>query len=315
MTMEIDRVVIAEAADRLAPYVRRTPVLEVAAPDFGVRGRLLFKMEMLQRSGTFKVRGAFNLVLEHLEGDRAAEPLVAASGGNFAFALGYAASALGAHAHLFVPSTSPAAKVENVRSTGAEITIIDGFYADALEASRAYVAENGGRLAHAYDQVPVVVGAGTCGLEIDEQILDVDTVLVPVGGGGLIAGIAFALQDDAAVVGVETEKTPTLYEARRRGGPVDVEVGGVAVSSLGSKRLGDIAWEASQRWIDDALLVTDDAVVEAQRTIWSKARIMVEPGGAVGVAALISGAYRPRDDEVVVVVLSGANLDPVSIFN
>ena len=312
--MEISRDSIGVAAKRLASYIRRTPVVEVNAEDFGLNGRLLFKLEMLQRTGSFKVRGAFNLVLAHVHGDSPSEPVVAASGGNFAFALGYAASRLRAQAHLFVPSTSPPAKINNVRSTGAKVTVIDGFYGDALEASRQFVATNGGLLAHAYDQDKVVEGAGTCGLEIQEQVPDADTVVVSVGGGGLIAGIALAVQDDARIVGVETELTPTLFEARRQGGPVDVEVGGIAVSSLGSKRLGNIAWEASQKWIDDSILVTDDAVLEAQRRLWSQSRIMVEPGAAAGTAALLSGVYRPGKDETVVVVLSGANLDPASIF-
>lgn len=312
--MEISRDSIATAANRLSSYIRRTPVIEVDSADFGVAGRLLFKLEMLQRTGSFKVRGAFNLILAHVHGESPSEPVVAASGGNFAYALGYAASRLRARAHLFVPSTSPAAKINNVRSTGAEVTVVEGFYDDALEASRECVATHGGLLAHAYDLDKVVEGAGTCGLEIRAQVPDADTVLVSVGGGGLIAGIALDLQDDARVIGVETELTPTLYEARRQGGPVDVEVGGIAVSSLGSKRLGDIAWEASEKWIDDSLLVTDDAILDAQRRLWSAARIMVEPGAAAGTAALLSGVYEPQRDETVVVVLSGANLDPASIF-
>ncbi len=201
---------------------------------------------MLQRTGSFKVRGAFNLVLAHVHGDSPSDPVVAASGGNFAFALGYAASRLRAKAHLFVPSTSPSAKIDNVRSTGAEVTVIDGFYGDALEASRQFVAANGGLLAHAYDQDKVVEGAGTCGLEIQR------TSSRRRHGGGL--GRRWRADSRNCtrgpgrrrIVGVETELTPTLFEARRQGGPVDVEVGGIAVSSLGSKRFGNIAWEVSR---------------------------------------------------------------------
>jgi threonine dehydratase len=307
--MDLTRDSIETAQKRIASYIRQTPVLEVDPAPFGVDCRLIFKLEFLQVTGTFKARGAFNLLLSN-----DAEPVIAASGGNFAFAIGHASATLGRRAHLFVPSTSPAAKIDRVRATGAEVTVIDGFYADALDASRSYAAKNGGLLAHAYDQTEVVEGAGSCGLEILGQAPAVNTVLVPVGGGGLIGGIAAAIQDSAGIVGVETVLTPTLHAARQSGGPIDVDVGGVAVSSLGSKTLGDIAWEVSQLWIDDSLLVSDEAVVEAQRRLWSAARIMAEPGAAVGVAALLSGVYQPGHDETVVVVLSGANLDPTSIL-
>ena len=240
--------------------------------------------------------------------------MVAASGGNFALAIGHAATSLGLKAHLFVPGTSPLAKIDRVRATGAQVSVIDGFYGDALDASRSHVATNGGLFAHAYDQTEVVEGAGTCGLEILADVPEVDTVLVPVGGGGLIGGIAAAIEGRAKVIGVETELTPTFHAARAAGEPVDVEVGGLAVSSLGSKRLGDLVWELQKKWIDDSLLVTDDAVLNAQRQLWATARIIVEPGAAVGMAALLAGVYQPRSDETVVVVLSGANLDPASIL-
>jgi len=310
--MAITRESIEESAARIAPYIRRTPVIAVDSSDFGLTCRLILKLEMLQRTGTFKFRGAINLMLESQDSD---EPIVAASGGNFAFAIGHAAAILGKKAHLFVPATSPAAKIDRVRATKAEVTVIEGFYADALEASRKHVANNGGLLAHAYDQVEVVDGAGTCGLEILAQVPDADTVLVPVGGGGLIAGIAAAIQDDAKIIAIETEQTPTLYASRAAGKIVDVDVGGVAVSSLGSKRLGDIAWEITQRYVNDSLLVNDDSVREAQSAHWSTTRLIVEPGAAVGMASLLSGVYLPRSDETVVVLLSGANVDPASVVS
>ncbi|MGI8518651.1 MAG: threonine/serine dehydratase [Acidimicrobiia bacterium] len=310
--MAITRESIEGTAARIAPYIRHTPVIAVDSSDFGLTCRLILKLEMLQRTGTFKFRGAINLMLES---QNSVEPIVAASGGNFAFAVGQAAATLGRKAHLFVPATSPAAKIDRVRATKAEVTVIEGFYADALEASRQHVANNGGLLAHAYDQIEVVEGAGTCGLEILAQVPEVDTVLVPVGGGGLIAGIAAALQGDANVIAIETDQTPTLYASRTAGGIVDVEVGGVAVSSLGSKRLGDIAWQITQRYVDDSILVSDDAVRQAQNALWSIARLIVEPGGSVGMASLLSGVYQPRKDETVVVVLSGANVDPASVVN
>lgn len=309
--MDIDEKSIQAASARIDPYVRRTPVLEVNSRDLGLDCRLFLKLEMLQVTGTFKIRGAYNLLLSQ---ERASESVVAASGGNFAFAIGHAAASLDLRAHLFVPATSPPAKVDRVRATGAEVSVIEGFYADALDASRDHVTRSGGLLAHAYDLIEVVEGAGTCGLEILSQVPDVDTVLVPVGGGGLIAGIAAAITDHAAVIGIETERTPTLHAARKHGGPVDVDVGGLAVSSLGSKRLGDIAWGIQERWVRDSLLVSDEAVLEAQRLLWSSARIMVEPGAAVGMAALLSGVYQPSSHETVTLVLSGANLDPASIL-
>ncbi len=307
--MEITREVIETAATRIVPYVRRTPalVLELGAMD--VPGRIILKLDLLQPTGTFKIRGAFNLLLATRP-----ELVVAASGGNFALAIAHAARVLGIRAHLFVPDSSPPEKPQRVREAGATVTIVEGIYRDALAASRAFVAQTGGQLAHAYDQAEVVAGAGTCGLEILEQVPAVDTILVAVGGGGLIGGIASAVRNQARVIGVETEGTPTLHSAMAAGHPVDVEVGGLALSSLGTNRLGDIPWEAARQWVADSLLVTDSDVVKAQRFLWETCRVIAEPGAATTVAALLSGAYVPAANETVVALVCGANVNPASIF-
>jgi threonine dehydratase len=306
--MEITTAAIEEAANRIAPYVRYTPVLELEAGAVDVPGRIILKLDLLQPTGTFKARGAFNLLAVNRP-----DLVVAASGGNFALAIAHAAEVLGIRACLFVPDSSPADKIRRLQESGAEVTVVEGVYRDALAMSREFSATNGGLLAHAYDQAEVVEGAGTCGLEIVAQVPDVDTILVAVGGGGLIGGIASAVRTGARVVGVETEGTPTLYEARVAGHPVDVDVSGLALSSLGSSRLGDISWEAARQWVTDSLLVTDESVKEAQRFLWETCRLIAEPGGATTIAALLSGAYKPMADETVVALVCGANVDPATV--
>lgn len=306
--MEISRVAIEGAAARIASYVRYTPILELEAGAIDVPGRVILKLDLLQPTGTFKIRGAFNLLLVHRP-----ELVVAASGGNFALAVNHAAHALGIRAHLFVPDSSPPEKIRRLQESGAEVTVVEGVYKDALASSQAFAATRGGLLAHAYDLPEVVAGAGTCGLEILLQVPALDTILVAVGGGGLIGGIASAVRTQARIIGVETEGTPTLHAARAAGHPIEVEVGGLALSSLGSSRLGDIAWEAARQWVTDSLLVTDDAVRKAQRFLWEKCRLVVEPGAATTVAALLSGAYVPAPDETVVALVCGANVDPATV--
>ena len=273
-------------------------------------GKVTLKLDLLQPTGSFKVRGAFSRLL-------AANPkpsrVVAASGGNFGIAVAYAAAKLGVAADIFVPETSPPAKVERLQLHGASVHVVAGHYSEALEASEAWIETNDALFAHAYDQFDVVAGQGTCGMEMAAQIPEATSVLVAVGGGGLIAGIASWYRDDITVIGVETEGTPTLHSARQAGGPVDIEVGGLAVSSLGSRRLGDIAWDVSQRWIDGAVLVSDDATTTAQRWLWDDCRLAVEPGAATPVAALLSGAYVPGPAEHVAVLVCGANVDPGTV--
>lgn len=312
--MEISRESIVAAAARISGLVRRTPVLEIEPeamlPEAMVAaGKLVLKLEQLQVTGTFKARGAFNLLSRG-----GIERVVAASGGNFGLAIGHAARVLGIEAVLFIPDSSPAEKIEAVRRTGANVHVIPGLYPDSLAASQVFASETGAVLAHAYDQPEVMAGAGTCGMEIAVQVPEVDSVLVAVGGGGLIGGVASWLRDQVKVIGVETEHTPTLHSARAAGRPVDVEVGGLAVSALGARRVGELAWHAARQWVDDSVLVSDDDLRRAQALLWESARLAVEPSAAAPIAALVTGAYRPAPDETVVVLICGANTNPGSVL-
>jgi threonine dehydratase len=299
---EVSRDDIRAATGRIEPHVRRTPVAELGDV-LGSGFRLSLKLDSMQPTGSFKVRGAFSF-LTSVEVPPVG--VVAASGGNFGLAVAYAAHRLGHKATVFVPATSPEEKIGRIAGYGAEVRVIDGFYPDALEASLAWGAESGALMAHAYDQHEVVAGQGTCGLEISEQVPDVGSVLVAVGGGGLIAGIASWFRDEAKVVGVESEGCPTLNAARTAGQPVRVEVGGVAASSLGASLLGDHAWEAN-RWIDGSLLVSDEEILAAQGWLWDTCRVLAEPAACVTIAALLTGRYVPESGEHVVAVISGAN--------
>ena len=299
-----------EAVDRLIDgHIRRTPVLQVE-DGLHLGFPLTLKLELLQVSGTFKARGAYATLLSQ---PVPAAGVVAASGGNFGLAIAYAARDLGHPATVFVPESAPAAKADRLRALGADVVAVGDRYAVALEASLARAADTGALFAHAYDQPLVVAGAGTCAVEIAAQVPDADTVLVAVGGGGLIGGVASWLRGDARVVAVETQSTPTLHEALRAGAPVDVEVGGVAASALGATRIGAIGFAAAQQWVDDSVLVSDADVVAAQRRLWQDLRIVTEPGGATAMAALLSGAYRPAPDEHVVALICGANVDPATL--
>lgn len=300
------------AGTRIAERVRRTPVLELPGSAVGLseRRQLVLKLDLLQPTGSFKVRGAFNLLLSREVGPAG---VVAASGGNYGLAIAYAARELGIRATVFVPDSSPAEKIERLAGLGAQIHVVAGFYADAGVASEEHRVETGATLAHPFDQPEVVAGQGTCAMELEDDAGLPDTVLVAVGGGGLIAGIATWFGDRARIVAVETEGTPTLSAARDAGARVEVEIGGIAASSLGAPVIGEHGWAASQRWVDASLLVTDDEVREAQYRLWEATRLVAEPGGAVALAALTSGRYRPGPDERVAVILCGANTDPASV--
>lgn len=293
----------------MAGRVRCTPVLEVADEVLGAP--CVLKLDLLQPTGSFKVRGATSL-LTAIEVPDAG--VVAASGGNFGQAIAWAAARLGHRAHVFVPATSPQEKVAPIRALGAELHVIDGYYADALEAATEHVAATGAAWAHAYDQRPVVAGQGTVADELLADVPDVDTILVACGGGGLLAGIAGRVQDAVRVVAVETHGTSALHSAIRVGYPVDVEVGGLAASSLGARRIGDLAW-AARAWVDDALLVSDDEVADAQSRLWQAARLVAEPGGATALAALTSGRYVPDPDERVAVLVCGGNTNPSAVVS
>jgi threonine dehydratase len=300
----VDRADVEAAAARLAGLVRRTPVVEL---DVGDRAVTL-KLELLQHTGSFKARGALNRLLTAASpGDR----VIAASGGNHGLAVAWAARQLGMRAEVYVPDPTPAVKVDRLREYGAHVVVGGAFYADALAASAARAAETGALVVHAYDDPEVVAGQGTVAVELTEQVPDVDVVVVAVGGGGLVGGITTWLTGSRArVVAVEPERIPTLHAALAAGRPVDVDVGGVAADSLGARRIGGHGFDAAVAGAVDAVLVPDDAIVAARRWLWNEARIAAEPGGATALAALLTGAHRPRLGERTAVVVCGGNADP-----
>jgi threonine dehydratase len=308
MDLEVSRDDIGRAADRIEPFVRRTPVLELG-DTVGLDCDLILKLDSLQVTGSFKPRGAFSILTA---ADVPSPGVVVASGGNFGLAIAHASSVLGHTATVFVPETSPEEKIGRISGYGADVSLIPGYYPQALEASLEFAEASGALVAHAYDHRDVIGGQGTCAMEITEQVPGMDTVIVAVGGGGLIGGIASWIRDDAKVVAVETELCPTLHEARKAGHPVDVEVGGVAASSLGAGRVGEYPWHAN-RWIDESLLLSDEDVVAAQRWLWDDARVLAETSASCTVAAVLSGVYQPEPGERVVAVISGANTDPAAL--
>jgi threonine dehydratase len=241
------------------------------------------------------------------------EGVIAASGGNFGLAVAFAAHELEHRAEIFVPETSPAVKIDRIRALGAEVTVVPGYYADAASACEERSLETSALFMHPYDQFEVVAGQGTIGMELSEQCPGADTVIVAVGGGGLVAGVAAWYANDARVVGVEPERSPTMSAALAAGRPVDVEVEGVAADSLGARRAGDLAHEICDRFLHRMVTVPDEAIVDAQRRLWHDVHLVAEPGAAAALAALLCGAYDPEPDERVVVVVCGANTDPATV--
>lgn len=293
---------IEEAARRIRPYIRHTPVVELG-PILSKEWNLALKLDHLQPTGSFKVRGAFNLLLNSDLG----QGVVAASGGNFGRAVAYAASRLGATSTIFVPESSPPEKTGAIARYGADVRLVPGFYDDALAASSEFALSNGGFQAHAYDHRLVVAGQGTAALEVGAQVDAVSSVMVAVGGGGLIGGIASWFRDDIGVVAVEPELSASLHHARVAGRPVPVDVGGVAVSSLGARQVGEYPW-AANKWIDQSHVVTEPAIEEAQVWLWDNVRLWVEPAAAVPIAALLTGTHTPSAGETVVAIVSGGNV-------
>jgi len=306
----VGRSEIAATERLIRPHIRRTPVIAVDGADFGLGvRRLSFKLELTQHAGSFKTRGAFaNLLMR----DVPPAGVVAASGGNHGAAVAYAAMKRGVRAKIFVPSVASPAKIARIRDYGADLVVGGERYADALAASEVWGAQTGALAVHAFDQNETLLGQGTVGLELEEQIADLDTLLVGVGGGGLIAGIAAWCARKVRVVGVEPEAAPTLTKALAAGAPVDAEAGGIAADSLAPRRVGERVFPIAQRYVDRVVLVPDDAIRHAQKTLWSMLRVVVEPGGAAAFAALLSGRYQPRPEEHVGVLLSGANTTAVN---
>jgi len=309
-SVEIDRENIARTYELIRSHVRRTPLLEAGGDEFGLGDfRVIFKLELLQHTGSFKARGAFANLLTR---ETPAAGVVAASGGNHGIAVAYAAMRLGKPAHIFVPEVSSPAKTARIREYGAELVVSGERYADALAASQEWAAKAGALQVHAFDQPETLLGQGTTGLEFEEQFANLDTLLVAVGGGGLIGGIAAWFAGRVRVIGVEPEAAPTLAHALSAGHPVDAPAGGIAADSLAPKRVGSLMFPMAQKHVEKVVLVPDEAIVAAQQTLWGVLRVVAEPGGAAAFAALMSGGYRPREGERVGVLVCGGNSTAVS---
>ncbi len=309
MASAIDRDSIEATYATIKPYVRITPVVEVNGRDFGLSDfTLVLKLEQLQHSGSFKVRGAFaNLLLRNVP----AAGVVAASGGNHGAAVAYAAMRLGIPAKIFVPTVSSPAKIQRIREYGAELEVGGERYADALAASEAWLTKSGALAVHAFDQVETLLGQGTTGEELSAQAPGLDTLLAPVGGGGLIGGIAAWYGGTAKLIGVEPQAAPTLAKALKAGHPVDAETGSIAADSLAPRRVGELMFPIAQAYVEKVVLVSDDAIRQAQAALWNVLRVVAEPGGAAALAGLLGGEYRPRDGERVGVIISGGNTTAV----
>jgi threonine dehydratase len=271
--------------------------------------QVAFKLEFLQHAGSFKTRGAFNSLLA---GDIPQAGVAAASGGNHGAAVAFAAMKRGVRATIFVPTVASAAKLEQIRGYGADLRVGGERYADALEASERWIAESGALPIHAYDQVSTLQGQATLGVELQEQVPALDALLVAVGGGGLVGGVAAWYRGRVPVTGVEPEEAPTLTRALAAGEPVDSPAGGIAADSLAPRRVGRLMFPIAQRYMAGTVLVTDEAIREAQRALWKTLRIVAEPGGAAAFAALLSGAWKAPARGTVGVVLCGANTTAVS---
>lgn len=304
----ITRERIAAVEPRIRPFVRHTPVLRVDMADFdrpalGVD----LKLECLQHSGSFKARGAFTNLLERPVPKAG---VVAASGGNHGAAVAYAAMRLGHKATIFVPEVSPPTKLDRIRGYGAELIVGGARYAEALAASERFAEESGALQIHAFNQEETLVGQGTIGLEIEADLPELDTLLVAVGGGGLIGGIAAWFAGRIRIIAVEPEGAPTLYRAFEAGRPVDAPAEGIAADSLAPKRVGEMMFPIAEAFVERSILVGDDDIIAAQAALWDRVRIISEPGGAAAFAALLSGRYVPSPGERVAVLVCGANANP-----
>ncbi len=309
----IGRAEIEAARRRIAGRVRRTPVLSLPEGALArLPGALSFKLENCQITGSFKPRGVFNRVLSEPSLPRSG--LIAASGGNHALAVAFAARALRLPCEVFLPSIAPAIKREQLRSLGAKVTVVGDVFAEALEASDARAQDTGALSVHAFDHPAVVAGQGTLAAELEDQVPDLDTVLVAVGGGGLIGGIAAWYEGRVRVVAVEPEGSPSLARAREEGCPVDIQTGGLAADSLGCRRVGELGFGLAQRFVEQALVVNEEAIRRAQSLLWEEIRIIAEPGGAVALAALLDGSYAPARGERVGVIVCGGNTDPAALL-
>jgi threonine dehydratase len=303
----ISRAAISIAAARLSPHVRRTPVIQVSDKAIPLRLPMTLKLELLQHTGSFKPRGAFNRFLCATIPDAG---VITASGGNHGAAVAYAAQTLGVKAEIYVPAGTPATKVNRIAGYGARVIQGGAAYADALAASRIRLAETGALEVHAYDHEDVLAGQGTVGREFEIDAPDLTHILVATGGGGLIGGVAAWYAGSAAVISVEPEGCPTLHTALRAGHPVECPVSGLAADALGARQVGALMFPVARAFVFDAVLVPDEAIAAAQRWLWDQTRLIAEPGGATALAALISGRFVPPENARVGVVICGGNTDP-----
>ena len=310
MPLAVSRADIEQIYPVIALHIRRTPVVTLSGADFGLAPfPLTLKLEQLQHAGSFKTRGAFANLLTR---NPPKSGVVAASGGNHGAAVAYAAMRLGLPARIFVPTVSSPAKIDRIRLYGADLTVIGERYAEALAASLEWSKTSGAMPVHAFDQIETLTGQGTLALELSQQAPELDSVLVAVGGGGLIGGIAAWYASKTRVIAVEPEGAPTLEHAIKAGKPVDAPTGSVAADSLAPKQVGELMFPIAQAHIDRVVLVTDHAIRTAQKMLWESLRLVVEPGGCTAFAAILSGAYQPAEGEKVGVVVSGANTNAVS---
>jgi threonine dehydratase len=303
---------IERAAARIANRVRTTPIFELEAGAWGSEASLIVKLEQLQHTGSFKVRGAFNRILSS---QVPVAGVIAASGGNHGVAVAYVARSLGYHAEIFVPELCPRVKIERLKSYGASVRVIGTNYAEALEASEERTRKTGALSVHAYDQPEIIAGQGTLAREFASQVPDLDTVLVAVGGGGLIAGIAAWFAGSVRIIGVEPDRSASLYAALRAGHPVDVDVAGIAADSLGARRVGSFGFEIAQKYVERVITVNDEEIIAAQCALWNDARLIAEPGGATALAAILARRYRPASGERVGIIVCGSNTSLATFEN
>ena len=296
---------IKDAYRVISPYIRETPVITLEDGAFGIDARIVLKLELFQHAGSFKSRGAFSKILTS-----AVPPagVIAASGGNHGAAVAYAAKRLGYPAEIFVPTVSTATKIKRIKSYGATLSIGGCDYFEALDKSNIRATETNALVVHAFNQWEVIAGQGTLGLEFEKQSPNLDTVLVSVGGGGLIAGIAAWYQNKCNVVSIEPEKAPTLHNSMATGERAMVEVGGIAADALGARQVGEKMFPIAQQYVSECVLVDEDSIVKAQQLLWDELRIVAEPAGVVPIAALISKRYVPQPNEKVGVLICGGNM-------
>jgi threonine dehydratase len=304
---ELSRERIQATERTIRPHIRRTPILEVDGADFGLDSfKITFKLELFQHAGSFKARGAFTNLLTR---EVPAAGVVAASGGNHGVAVAFAAMKLGKPATIFVPSVASKTKLDRIRQYGAELVIEGDRYADSLEASEAWTAKSGALPIHAYEGDATLLGQGTLGLELEEQAPELDTLLVAVGGGGLIGGVAAWYQNRTKIISVEPEEAPTLQRALSAGHPIDSPAGGIAPDSLAPRQVGQQMFPIAQKFVHGALLVSDEEIINAQKRLWETTRIIAEPGGATAFAGLLSGRYKAEPGQRVGVIVCGGNTD------